>query len=504
MSESLETVRKLWAWSDGKPMPRGEAMNVHVGDDDDVLIVAFLRMGGESRPWGVAFGKCNEEPTILTVAEARNRTRVADMMIEFAPVLLEHFRHPQHSTDLLVDWEVNSLRQIWLPGPTHIEMLHYIALSYARTKWDRDDVENLKAIGNLSNCLYIDQQRPGQQTVVTASQAIQNSFVFPASSVRQAHLGYLLGWLQGGNTRDARLTAARKASEKAVATVLDPEFERKVVQPLVEKWGEADQVGDGKGRDAAEKAVNEALTPELLRRWELTRDSIQVLRADARSVNPGLKELVSASKKAFNRLWGERTISEDEGADPFWPNPFTDYSTRMAAGGYHQRVADEQKARHYLVHGDRELQREELAVGHGVIGVVTSVSTDEAKWIIKYSYPDLTTIRAGKRLVIAGAPTMELFVTDIDLDSRTIVAVPKWTFAKRQYGNNGLAAKDRSWKGRNIVFLSTQPFAMSEKLGYRASKRSDDPKDISNRMKVRQRQHAANDDEGAVNPESDD
>jgi hypothetical protein len=383
-------------------------------------------------------------------------------------------------------------------------MLHYIALSYARTKWDRENVETLKAIGNLSNCLYIDQQRPGQQTVVTASQAIQNSFVFPASSVRQAHLGYLLGWLQGGKTRDARLATARKASEKAVATVLDPEFERKVAQPLVEKWGEADQVGDEKGRDAAEKAVNEALTPELLRRWELTRDSIQVLRADARSVNPGLKELVSASKKAFNRLWGERAISEDEGSDPFWPNPFTDYSTRMAAGGYHQRVADEQKARHYLVHGDRELQREELAVGHGVIGVVMSVSTDEAKWIIKYSYPDLTTIRAGKRLVIAGAPTMELFVTDIDHDSRTIVAVPKWTFAKRQYGNNGLAAKDRSWKGRNIVFLTTQPFAMSEKLGYRASKRSDDPNDISNRMNVRQRQHAANDDEGAVNPESDD
>ena len=47
MSESLETVRKIWAWSEGKPIPRGETINVHVGDDDDVLIVAFLRMGGE-------------------------------------------------------------------------------------------------------------------------------------------------------------------------------------------------------------------------------------------------------------------------------------------------------------------------------------------------------------------------------------------------------------------------------------------------------------------------
>ena len=60
MSDSLETIRRLRAWSDGKPTPRGEKINVKVADDDDLLIVAFLRMGGESRPWGVAFGKSSE------------------------------------------------------------------------------------------------------------------------------------------------------------------------------------------------------------------------------------------------------------------------------------------------------------------------------------------------------------------------------------------------------------------------------------------------------------
>jgi hypothetical protein len=504
MTESLETVRKIWAWSEGKPTARGEAINVHIGEDDDVLIVAFLRMGGESRPWGVAFGKSSEEPTILTVAEGRNRTRVADMMIEFAPFLLEHFRHPQHSEDSLLNWEANSYRQIFLPGPTHIEMLHYIALSYARTKWERDDIEILKAIGNLTNCLYIEQQRPGQQTVITASQAIQSAFVFPASSVRQAHLGYLLGWLQGGKTRDERLASARKASEKAVATVLDPEFERKSIQPLVEKWGEAVQAGDARAQDSAETAVNAALTPELLRRWELARDSMLILRNDSRGVNPGLQDLVLVSKKAFNRLWGERAIAEDDGGDPFWPNPFTDYNTRMAAGGYHQRVADEQKARHYLVHGDRELQREELAIGHGIIGTVMSVATDEPEWVIKYSYPDLTTIRAGKRLVIAGAPEMILVVSDIDHDTQTIVAAPKWKNAKRKYESKGLPSRDQKWKGQNLVFIDSQPFGLSERLAGIARRRSDDPNDISNRMKVRQRQHAANNDEGPVNPESDD
>ena len=56
MTLSLETIRKLHAWRDGMPTPRGEVLNVHITEPEDLLILAFLRMGGESRPWGVAIG----------------------------------------------------------------------------------------------------------------------------------------------------------------------------------------------------------------------------------------------------------------------------------------------------------------------------------------------------------------------------------------------------------------------------------------------------------------
>lgn len=504
MSDSLETIRRLRAWSDGKPTPRGEKINVKVADDDDLLIVAFLRMGGESRPWGVAFGKSSEKPKILTVAEARNRTRVADMMIEFAPTILEHFRHPQHSSDSLINWETNSHRQIWLPGPTHVEMLHFLALSYARTRWDRDDVETLRALGNLANCLYIEQQRPGQQTVLTASSALQISHVFPASSVRQAHLGYLLGWLQGGRTRDSRLAAARLAENQSAATVLDPQFEREKVQPLVDEWGEANRKKNSKGCLSAEASVKKILTPELLRRWDLTCDSIKTLRSDKRGSNSGLSSLVTFSKKDFNRGWGEKALNEDAGDEPFWPNPFTDYNTRIAAGGYHQRVADEQKAIYFLIHGDRELQREELANGHGIIGVITAVNSSEPEWTIKFSYPDLSTIKNGDDIVIAGAHEMKLTVTEIDHENKIVVAEPGWKNAKPQFGKKGLPSRDRAWKGQKLVFLEDQPFSLAERLAFSSRSRSDDPDDITNLIKLRQRRHAANDDEGSVNPEGGD
>jgi len=504
MSDGLETVRRIRAWSEGKPTPRGDVVNVHVGDDDDIMIISFLRMGGESRPWGVAFGRIGETPTVLTVAEARNRSNVADMMLKFAPAILEHLRHPQHSTDSLSNWEVNSHRQIWLPGPTHVEMLHFIALAYARTKWDRDDVETLRALGNLANCLHIEHQRPGQQTVITATEALQTAFVFPSSPIRQAHLGYLLGWLQGGRTRDARLAAARDAENASVATVLNPDFERNSVQPLVERWGNANRTKNEKDQNSAEIAVNKVLKPELVRRWELTRDSIMIIRAEKRQRNNGLQQLIAFSKKRFSDSWGDRVLREDDGDEPYWPNPFTDYNTRVAASRYHQRVADDQKAKYYLTHGDRELQREELASGHGIIGTITSVASGEPSWTIKFSYPDLPTLQPGGYIVIAGTPEMKLTVSEVDLDARKIVATPKWKNAKHQYGARGMASRDGKWKNKKLVFLDDQPFGLSERLAGIASKRSDDPSDITNLMRIREHLHAANDDEGTVKPTESD
>ena len=126
MSASLETVRRLTAWAAGSAIPRGDVINVHVADDEDLFIVAFLRMGGESRPWGVAFGTIADGPTVLTVPEGRNRTLVGDMMAEFAPALLAHFRHPSFSEGPAA-YSTQPLRQLWLPGTSHLEMLHFIA-----------------------------------------------------------------------------------------------------------------------------------------------------------------------------------------------------------------------------------------------------------------------------------------------------------------------------------------------------------------------------------------
>ncbi len=92
-------------------------------------------MGGESRPWGIAFGHPNATPKLLAVAEARDRDLVAEMAAKFAPSLLKHFRNQDYSKKTVSDPDdLAPLRQIWLPNEAHLEMLHHLAFAYTRTK----------------------------------------------------------------------------------------------------------------------------------------------------------------------------------------------------------------------------------------------------------------------------------------------------------------------------------------------------------------------------------
>jgi len=503
MSASLETIFRLRAWKEGKPLRHGEKINVFVADDDDLMVIAFLRMGGESRPWGVAFGNCGTKPKVLTVPDGRNRTLVADMMADFGSTLLSFFRHPAYSMESPANYETDSPRQIWLPGPTHVEMLHFLALAYARTRFLREDVELLRSLGNLANCLYIEQQRPGQQTVISAAAALRDAYYFPSAAIRQAHLGHLLGWLNGGTSRDQRLAAATEAEELSIATTLEPELERKTLEPEVERWNEARKTNDESAMTASASAINRSLSKELVRRWQLTCDSIQQLRNDRRRQNPGLHELVKSGKSKFYKLWGEQALSEYDGQQSYWPNVYTDKHPRTSARRFISRNAESEEARFHLVHGDRELQREELAAGHGVIATVVKVDRSEPNWRLKYSYPELPALSAGDYLVLAGLQSMKLIVDDVDFETRTFTATPNWTRARPRLGPLALASKDKAWEKRQLVILKDSAHGLTSRLASRISARPDGVPDIIDLIEPASRFQAANDDEGPVSEPSE-
>lgn len=506
MTRSLETVRRLQAWHAGKPLPRGEVLNVHVADDDDLYILAFLRMGGESRPWAIAHGTVSDGITVVATPEGRNRDDVADMVLQWAPSFLGFFRHPDHCDEGPAIATSEPLRQIWMPGQTHVEMLQYLAAAYARSKWDRDGIETLRAVGNLANCLFIESQRPGQQTILTATDALRRSFIFPTAPVRQGHLGHLLAWLEGDTTRDGRFSAALSAEKHSVATVVNPEVERTMLQPHLEKWHAARKDARHSDIIGERSALCRVLEEELTRRWNLTKSSIEVLRRDPRLPNPGLVSLADASKQEMWRNWGDKAVNEHSGQPAFWPNVFTDHSPRSAAGAFHFRLSQEERAQMALLHGDKELQREELARGHGFICVVDTVDTTDAKrtlWRVRVTYPEIAPCKVGDKFVLAGAPSFKLEVVDIADDDVSLVLKPSWKNDKKEYGSKGLAAAKPQWVNTAMVLLQDAPDFLSTKKATKSRTVLSDAVDITDFISVGSRRHGALDDDGVFAPSGD-
>ena len=119
MAAERDTALRLRAFIAGKPVLRLECRPLPVVATRDRMLAVFLRMGGESSPWAIAWKRGRSKAEFRSVPEARRRTDVAEMVAQFGDALSEHF-----------DTADGALRQLWVPGGTHAEMLHFVALRY--------------------------------------------------------------------------------------------------------------------------------------------------------------------------------------------------------------------------------------------------------------------------------------------------------------------------------------------------------------------------------------
>lgn len=412
-----EVVRRLKAYHLGRSLPCGETKHLHIANDDDVLIVSFVRMGGESRPWGIAYGHAGSKPKVLTVAESRNRDLVAEMAAEFAPVLLKHLRAPGYVRREPEDVaDLKPLRQIWLPNQTHLDMLHHLAFAYAFTRWGAGERGRLNALGRACGWLFRESQRPGQQAVVVATSALRGAYTFPAEDTRQGHLGFLLAWLGAKGRRVARFEAALEAERLTIATSLDPELERRKLAPKVEDWGEARRGEDDAGMRRADRGVRRMLAPELERRWEQTEQALRILEVDSRRTNTGIAKLVeeTASEQWFQYTRLERRQGAGEDGPAFFPSVETDRNAAAAASRYFVHNSSADLFEGLLVHDDSELLAEAVAIGDAIKGQIVSVRDDAPPhtgrgrrptrpiWVVRDEADRQLRLRTGTEVCVVG------------------------------------------------------------------------------------------------------
>lgn len=464
-------VRRLAAFAAGKPLPQGQTLRVPKpgvsAKRSEIMIVAFVRMGGESGPWGVAFGRPGKKPELLAVPEPRTRDYVSEMMGDFAPALLEHFLCPRFSDDgkgtSRGDAPELPVRQIWVPNKAHLEMIHCIAYTYFRTKYGAENRRDiLQALSRVCGWLFRESQRVGQTITMVASEVLSEAYTFPSDDMRQGHLGFLLAWLQTKGGRVARNTTAEAAELESVSTNLDPELERKELQPLVEEFGDARRDEDKARMDRATKRIKAVIEGELLRRWKLTEAAVDAFGEDKRRENLGVVALVNASKKEhyFQYLRIEQKVDDAEDGPAFSPSPETDWHPAAAGARYYVYASSAELRDRLLVHDDEEMQAELIASGEAIRGEITDVTevkvgrATHVYWTVETDGTLPLRLRDGATLCPIGCMSQRVQILDIERpDAKTNRFHLQVTAIVRKPGFGDRLAGDRRLCGEEVTLV---------------------------------------------------
>jgi hypothetical protein len=317
-----------------------------------------------------------------------------------------------------------------MPNASHIDMLHFLAYSYTFTKFgDAARYTTLNALGRLAGWMFREHDRPGQMTVMAATDALRTAYVFPAEDVRQAHLGYLLAWLETSGKREKRLAAAQEAEEHSISTSLDPAIERDELEPLVEKWN--DQRLGSRVREKAKADIEAAIGKELRERFTLVERAIQHLRKRGPRENLGVAKLADASLEEhwFQYLRMELRQFDSNDGIAFTPSPETDRSPAAAASRYFVQQASEEFWTAALIHDDEGLQREAVMSGDGIQGTCVAVRDEgegraiKAVWTVKAQEVAALRIREGSTLCPVGSPKRGLRVLSVERASGDVLKV---------------------------------------------------------------------------------
>ncbi|MBX7168117.1 MAG: hypothetical protein K1X74_17410 [Pirellulales bacterium] len=394
---------------------------------------------------------------------------MAQMMAQFAPALLRHLRHPDYQPSKPDSAEdLRPLRQVWLANDTHLDMLHQLEYAFARTQHGGAQRPVLNALGRACGWLFRESQRPGQMAVIVAAQALREAYTFPAETIRQQHLGYLLAWLETDGDYAARLTNASQAERQSTSTTLDPQFERAGLDDWVARWGAAARVGEAADMQRWSSRIDTVIREELQRRHDLLVNSLVRLRSDPRAVNQGVATLVRATVQEQWLQYTRLELNRDDELDgpAFFPAAETDRHPAAAASRYLVHQAAAELVEGLLVHDDAELLAEAIAAGDAFQGNIRAAHeasdgrSTRPVWTIQDAANRQLRLRIESRVSVVGFPERHGVITGIRPagDGTLLIDVElKGRKTDRQPGPglHAFAPTDaRSLVGRSVAFVT--------------------------------------------------
>lgn len=448
----FDAVARLRAWSTGRPLPIGRTVAWARTDPAKTLVVAFVRMAGETSPWAIAWGSPGQTPRVASVPDPRRADDVRAMAMRFGRDLLARCGHPSHGQELDV-----SRAAIVVPGASHVEMFHYLEYRYARARkvpdGERDEVN---AFGRLCGWIFRETHRPSQTLVLDATRALREAWAIPAEDLRQQHLGFVLAWLTTAGDRDARAKAAELAERDAVGITLDPTVERDDLDAHVSAWNDARKADRDDPVSAAK--IRAVVDEEVRRRWALAMSAWDQLQRDPRPTTPAFEQLSALTQDEYQRQWRSNESKRLDGEDPFVPDPETDRLGSAAASRFFAHQHSAEVGDNALLHGDPERVGRAVLAGEALLGTITSVRDEGVGratvpvWTIETRADVPTRFREGSSVEVARAPGRTGTLRSVEVRGAVRVLDVEITGQKTTRGGFVHAA-DASLVGASVALL---------------------------------------------------
>jgi hypothetical protein len=422
-------------------------------------------MSAESRPWGIAYGRAHDaEPNFLTVPDPRGKETVEEMMDTFAKWFLEEVGVENFSKSPL-DRAVNNskgLPQIWFPGSSHVEMLHFLQYQYQVNRNLDTEPSHLGAFGRLAGYLFRQSRLKGNQLVVDATRLLNEMFEFPADDYSLSHLGAQLAWLKTPGALNEKRDAAIDSSSHTISITMAPELERDHLEKFVK---DLNKNGNAEGYSEEQSSkIRAILIPELLRRWSQTVEAHELAFNDARPFNPGVDKFVADQFESFCRWFNEPEKQAAEGEDVYTPAANTDYSAFTSAREFLTVTNWEESWLPTLIHADVSILRDSLIDGSSFVGTVVETGLRagaegmEPFWKVKLSPRSARYYKRRElaRLCIFGYEKYQLQLETFEQISGEWILTLSWQAPKKPItlrGDKAGLQKDSIWVGESLAFV---------------------------------------------------
>ena len=285
MSSTLMSLARAIAAERETAQPVATIRHLHVSGRPLVLIP--LALAGEANaPLAAMVGTDPKEPTLLVVAEPRDRDQRFAFAAELAGLILPYVHSYVAAEEPTVGREPGiryaDAPQLLVANPAAVAFTRLLGRStrFRRTEGEYAVAESVPVLGRWLTFFAERAEHPASSIMLAATEALALHWATGQSPVEDLNLGAILGWIDPPPGQSGARAAA--AAEDPVrcppaGPATDPTFDNEVLEHRISAVRTARFTGQG--YDHAKTALTDALATQLAPTWTLMWRAVELLRS---------------------------------------------------------------------------------------------------------------------------------------------------------------------------------------------------------------------------------